>query len=389
MSPAPAACPRRRLVLLGLLGLLLGLGIALRAEIAAQARVVGVLSAVLEPPVLTPALETLTGDPIARERTLAGLAATEVRPAGEGPWPAVLFVNGATPDGRRNPQVRRLADGLARTGHIVIVPDLPGLAEGEISGRTLDAVLAAARATSGHPDAEAGRAALVGVSVGASLALVAAAEGPLAQRVTVVSGVAPYADLETVLSVATTGTYRSKGRLRAFEPEPFVRAVVARSLVAALPPGPDRTALGVAVDRVAGGGGLSPVDLAGLVALGPDGRAVAALLLNRDPERFDALYAALPPGVRTNLERLSPIEEAAALEAPVELASAPRDKYFPLEESRRLARRAPRARLTVTRALRHADAAPSLRELDDLVALNSFVRRTLLLARRGAEGGRR
>ena len=373
---------RRRLLALGALGVLLGLGIALRAEIAAQVRVVGVLGALLEPPVLTPALEAVTGDPVARERRLAGLPATEVRPSGEGPWPAVLFVNGATPDGRRNPQVRRLAAGLARTGHLVLVPDLPGLAEGEISAATLDAVRAAARATSGHPEAEAGRVALVGVSVGASLALVAAADRGLAERVTVVSGVAPYASLETVLQVATTGTYRAAGRVRRFAPEPFVRVVVVRSLIAALPPGPDRTALDAAVDRVAGAGGRpSPADLSGLAALGSGGRAVGALILNRDPERFDALYAALPPDVRSNLEELSPIEDAAALPAPIELASAPRDKYFPLSESRRLVRRAPRARLTVTRALRHADPTPSLAELGDLLALNGFVRRTLLLAR--------
>jgi hypothetical protein len=111
---------------------------------------------------------------------------------------------------------------------------------------------------------------------------------------------------------------------------------------------------------------------------------VGALLLSRDPARFDALYAALPASVRASLERLSPVEEAARIGAPVELAVPPRDKYVPQSEARRLVRRAPAARLTTTGALRHADPVPSWAQLGDLLALNGWVRRSLQLARADA-----
>jgi hypothetical protein len=113
---------------------------------------------------------------------------------------------------------------------------------------------------------------------------------------------------------------------------------------------------------------------------------VGALLLNRDPGSFDALYGGLPPGVRERLARLSPLPVAGGVAAPVELVAPPRDKYFPLAESRRLARRAPRGRLTVTRALTHADPTPSLDDAGELLALNRFVRRTLELARAAPPG---
>ena len=74
--------------------------------------------------------------------------------------------------------------------------------------------------------------------------------------------------------------------------------------------------------------------------------------------------------MQARLERLSPLDEMPSVAAPVELAAPPRDKYFPLSESRRLVRRAPRGRLTVTRALSHADLTPSLGEASDLLALN-------------------
>jgi pimeloyl-ACP methyl ester carboxylesterase len=368
------------LIGLGLAGFVLGLGFAFRASVAAQLRTVGVLAASLETPVVSPGVRALTDAPRFTERRLAGLATTEVRPGGDGPWPTVLFVNGATPDGRRNPQVRRLAAGLARTGHLVLVPDLPGLRTGELSVSTLDATLDAGRAAAAHGDAEDGKVALVGVSAGASLALVAAQTRALRDRVSVVAGVAPYADMENVLRIATTHTYEANGRLRRFTPEPFLRLVVARSLVAALPPGADRAVLARAVEAI--GAGRVPNPLA-LAVLGPEGRAVGALLLNRDPARFDPLYGALPGGVRERLERLSPIRGAPLIRAPVELVSAPRDKYFPLHESRQLARAAVDARVTETSALDHADLRPSLRELPELLALNGFVRRTLRLAQDG------
>ena len=49
-----------------------------------------------------------------------------VRPPGRGPWPALVFMNGATPDGRTHPMVLRLGLALASTGQLVFIPDLPG-----------------------------------------------------------------------------------------------------------------------------------------------------------------------------------------------------------------------------------------------------------------------
>src|SRR4029077_13904293 len=86
--------------------------------------------------------------------------------------------------------------------------------------------------------------------------------------------------------------------------------------------------------------------------------ALHALLANRDPERFDELYGALPGVARESVESLSPIRVASRLVAPVEIATAPQDTYFPVAESLALAEVNPRVTLTVTEALSHA--APTL-----------------------------
>ena len=102
-----------------------------------------------------------------------------MRPVGEGPWPAIFVVNGTVPEGRELTGVRRLAEDFARAGYLAVVPDLPGLTEDRITPQTVDAVTEAARKISTRPDAEDGEVAMVGVSTGATLALLAAKDPTL------------------------------------------------------------------------------------------------------------------------------------------------------------------------------------------------------------------
>ena len=75
-------------------------------------------------------------------------------------------MNGATPDGRTHPMVLRLSAALARTGHLVFIPDLPGIAGGELSPATLASAIAFTQAAARTPEAADGRVALAGVSIG-------------------------------------------------------------------------------------------------------------------------------------------------------------------------------------------------------------------------------
>jgi pimeloyl-ACP methyl ester carboxylesterase len=360
-------------------------GVVYRSALASQARALAVLLTVIEAPVLSWSVELLTDEPTVTDTVVAGAPTTFVRPDGSGPWPAVVFVNGATRRGRHHPDVQGLARGLGRAGYLALVPDLPGLRTGEISTDTVARTLAVARATASHPDAEDGRVALFGVSVGATLALLAAEHPSLAPRVSVVAGIAPYTDIAEVIRLATTGFHRRVSALFGYETESYVSLVVARSLAATLPPGRDRRRL---LGRLRAVDDLAPVPLGVLRGswtrtLGEDARMVVALLRNRDPRRFDRLYARLPSAFRARMRRLSPIAAARHLRAPVEIASAPHDKYFPLAESRALARRARDVRITVTSTLEHAIPEPSPGEVADLVRFDAFIVRALRHAREG------
>jgi pimeloyl-ACP methyl ester carboxylesterase len=328
-------------------------------------------------------VDAVTSEPRLEDGHVAGLPCLLARPGAGRRWPVIVFVNGVTARGRDHPAVVRLAYALARTGHLVLVPDPPGLSAGEIGDDTVAGV-AAVVAEAAREDNRSGRVAVLGVSVGASLALLAAQDERLADRVSVVAGIAPYTDLSRIVQLATTGHYPGRDAVVAYPTPPFLRLVVARSLTLGVASAADRARLRAALAPVKI---EDPDPLAGLRAIPPGEvkpatRALVELLLNTDPASAPALYDALPGRIRSGVDRLSPIRNADRLRAPVELVAAPVDKYFPLAEMQALAAAAEDVRVTVTGTLAHAIPDLSLATLAELLRLDGFGVRVLEKARR-------
>ena len=257
---------------------------------------------------LTVLAATFRGDTRACERErIAGVDALVSRPRRLS-GPVVVYANAATPLGVEQPAVGRFLSALAGVGFVAVAPELPHVREGEVTPDTIDSLVRVA-------DAAGPRVALIGASTGAGLAILAAGDPRLASRVTSVAAIAPFASLRSVLQLATTGFYGD----RPYSAAPLLARAAARSLAASAPNDP----------------------------------AVPPLLANRDPWRFDELYAALEPGTRTLVWELSPLTRIGHVLAPVELACSPTDPFFPVDESRVLAAAGCDVRLTVTNGLLH------------------------------------
>ena len=377
----------RRLFVLAFLAGAVALAAVYWSWIDAQARAAVVLSSVLETPGLTLAVEALTREPRVEDTVFAGRPSLVAKPAGEGPWPAILFVNGTVPEGRAYPEVQNLARGLARAGYFVVVPDLPGLTTDEITGETVSSTAEMTRAVADRPDARDGRVGLIGVSTGATLSLLAAEDPDVGERISVVAGIAPYTDIRTVLSIATTDHYREGEEYLPYDADPFLSYVIAKSLLAALPSGEERDDLRAELEEV---DRLDPNPLASLRDrptgdLSPEAKSVVELLANTDPERFDELYAALSPEIRAGMEELSPLAGDERISAPVELASGDRDRYFPVSESFAIDRIATDHRVTVSEAIDHSEV--SFSDIPAFARLDGFVVRSLREARRAEPDG--
>jgi pimeloyl-ACP methyl ester carboxylesterase len=354
-------------------------GVALRASLDARRRGLVLLAVVLHPPVVAPVVKRLTRKPRIESLDVDGVALEVLHPPGRGPWPAWLFINGAHPLRRREPVVWRLARGLARAGFLVVVPDIPGLGEGAVTRRTLDAAAAVVRYATERPDVKGGRVALIGASTGAGLAVVTAGRPELASRVSVVAAVAPYADLPKLVCLTTTCVYDEDTVFEPHQVTELHKSVIARSLVSCLQPGDERERLLVELDAIDREAADPLVELPRRAAeLGPEARAVINLLENRDPDRFRDLFDALPPATLELLDDLSPLGVSAQLRAPVEVVVPPHDEYFPLGEAEALARSLPNVHLTITGALDHT--RPSLARFAEFRSFQRFVVRGLAAA---------
>jgi pimeloyl-ACP methyl ester carboxylesterase len=337
---------------------------------------VTVLATTERTPFLRWVVAVLSKEPRVEETVVAGARSTVVRPGGGTRWPAIVFVNGATREGRHHPQVQRLARGLARAGFLVVVPELPGLRLGEITPATTAATIRVAEGTADRPDARGGRVGLYGVSAGASLALLAAETERLASRVRIVGGEAPWVNLKRIVRLATTGYYDGQR----YETDPYALLASGRSLAAGLPAGPGRSRLLRELETVPDDA-PDPMSSLSVAAYDDGPRALVELLLNTDPARFEERYAELPSRVRAAVRSLSPLAEARSLAAPVELASSPHDSYFPPAESRALTRASSKVRVTVTSTFDHALPRLSIRDVGDLLRFDGFVVRFLRSAR--------
>jgi acetyl esterase/lipase len=348
---------------------------------SAWARTFVLLAIVLDVPLLARLVRRLTPEPRVEMLDVDGVPTELVLPGGHGGWPGFHFVNGAHPERRQEPIVRRVTHGLARAGFVVALPDLPGLGEGELTPRTFDGARAVTQMLADRPEVRDGNVALAGASAGAGIALVTAAHAELAGRISVVAAVVPFADIERLACLATTSCYERDGTIRRYEVTALMRRVVARSLVAALPAGDDRTAL---LDLLRA---QDPDDLDAVRCLadpgqelGQEARSVVSLLLNDDHGRFPDLYGDLPGGIAQRLRELSPGEHAPAVRAPVEAIAPPDDPYFPLPEAETVVALVPAARLTVTRVLDHTRPSLALSHVADFARFLAWVRRCLRAA---------
>ncbi len=310
-----------------------------------------------------PATETwvrsILDEPVREEITFASgagrLQADLYRPAR--PQSALLLVHGLSRAGRRQPDLARLAHLLGQQGLQVLVPQFEGLAAFRLTGQEVDDVRTALRYT-----ATLNRSAgVAGFSFGAGPALLAAADVP---GLRVAASFGGYADLRHVIAYVTTGVHSFDGHRHVQPQEEYNRWKLLALLVGFVQNQRDRWLLNSIAERKL----ANPGDDTGEIeqALGPDGHAVLALVLNRREDAVAGLLGQLPVGARETLSRLSPLAAVPRIRARLLIAHGTADDSIPFTESLRLAAVAgDRAHLALFESFHHTGPQafwPSIRQ---------------------------
>jgi acetyl esterase/lipase len=257
--------------------------------------------------------------------TLAGITVDRYAPTradegrSVGARRAILLVPGATPAGRDDRRVVALAEALARANRVVVVPEL------EVYGEVLvpadvERLVAVTRALA----ASHGPVVIAGISFGASLGLVAAADPQVEGEVALVATFGAYADLAGVVQAATTGVSLVGDQRIPWDPHPRALGVVREQLLGLLDADDRRQVRAALASR------SDPADLP------TELRAVHDLLVAEDPTRTMALVERTPPVVRDRIEAVSPARAGAGLTVPVVALHAADDPVIPYGELARL-----------------------------------------------------
>jgi pimeloyl-ACP methyl ester carboxylesterase len=251
--------------------------------------------------------------------------------------PAVVLVPGAVPGGTDDRRIVRLAEAVAGAGRTVFVPELQVYDE-ELELADVERIVRVTQALAGP---ERGPAAIVGISFGGSLGLLAAADDRLQDGLALVATFGAYMDLVGVLQAATTGTALVAGERISWEADPRAEQVVREQLVAQLPD-ERRAEVEAALD-----GAQRPGEL------DSGSRAVYELLTNEDPAATFALAESLPAELRDRLAAVSPVTVAHRIDAPVIAMHSTEDPAIPYAELLRLGRSVDHAQLVTLQRFDH------------------------------------
>jgi pimeloyl-ACP methyl ester carboxylesterase len=162
---------------------------------------------------------------------------TLLRPrGGSGLRPGWVVLHGITRPGRRHPTLLRFAGALARSGAVVLVPEIPEwrslhLAPEAVADTVRAAVLHLAELRMATP----GGIGIVGFSFGVTQALLAAADPQLSRRLGGVAGFGGYCDFERTLRFLFQGTHEWEASHSLGDPDPYGRWVIGGNLLPATP----------------------------------------------------------------------------------------------------------------------------------------------------------
>ena len=244
---------------------------------------------------------------------------------------AVVLSLGVYDQGFEGDVVRNLGNALARAGFVVMYHWSPEMGLGyRIEPDELEVLLSAFQYLEAQDHVDPERVGLGGFCVGASFALVVAADSRVRERVHFVNAFGPYFDAETLLLQAASRSVVSHGERTPWEPEQITLRVLANELIDTLQNPREAEILARRYEEG------RPAGLGEQEGLSPPGRRVARLLGGVEPREATTLIAALPPGFREELATVSPSTYIPDLKARLLVMHDQGDRLVPAAESRRL-----------------------------------------------------
>ena len=280
-------------------------------------------------------LEYLTKTPIREKITFTTLAADKASadlylPKGENSHPAVVFFMGVVPPDRDESRIVALAEGLARTGMVVMIPWLETQHQNRIVEKDIESLVDAFIYLENHPRVKLGKIGMGGICTGASMSIVASQDLRINDRVSFVNSFAGYYDAADFIVATAAKTRFDEVSSTHWNPDSLTQNLITTHIV-------DGTfdKDQVILNRIIKTGEWTQQDSDDLSS---SGRAVLTLISEPNIDAAREAITSLNSRTTQFLENISPSTNIGNLKAEVLLMHDSFDKLVPPEESRRFAK---------------------------------------------------
>ena len=250
---------------------------------------------------------------------------------GSSPRAGVLIFLGANAAGRDDPDVVNFGNALARSGFVAMFYWSPTMGlRHNLDPEEIENLVWAFQYLAGLDYVDHGKVGMGGICVGASFALVAAADPRIRDQVSFVNAFGPYYNAtDLFLQIASRSRFGEDGS-EDWQPDQLTLRVFANELIETLEDPADRKIMSrLHLERTA----VPEEELHGLSRAA---QRIQQLLDGTSLEEAEAIIQGLPVEFRSGLESISPSAHVGDVSAKVAILHDRKDQLIPAAESRRL-----------------------------------------------------
>ena len=278
-------------------------------------------------------LEYISGTPIRQEITFEssmGISEADVYlPAGDGVHPGVVFFMGIVPPDREEKRIVDLAEGLARTGMVVLIPWLDTQTDNRLIVEDIEILVDAFEYLQNHDRTDRTRVGMGGICTGASMAVVAAQSPRINEKVAFINSFAGYYDAFDLVKATSAATRFESEHSADWTPDKLTKNMVTTHLIEGAENGDRKILIEILNNGI--------WDQTQFESLSESGRSVLTLIAGPNLNEAEKAIDGLNARTITFLDAVSPSSNIAMLKADVLLMLDLHDRLVPAEESRRFA----------------------------------------------------
>lgn len=248
---------------------------------------------------------------------------------------AILLTHGIIETGKDDPRLIRFAYSLARSGFVVLVPELRGMKSFRILLSDVDDIVASFRYLASLESVDREKMGLLGFSYGAGPTFMAAADPSIRHQVKFLVSFGGYYDPVNVIRFITTGYYEYRDEKGFLQPEPYGKWVFFMNNLEYVESKKDRRLLREIFEKEEKKKRDEVAPLLG--SLTSQGKYLYELLVNEEPRRVEGLVQRIDPRVQEYLKKLSIAPVIPSVDAYLLIGHGSTDPLIPYTESLRLA----------------------------------------------------